>query len=286
MNRKYLAIPVLLALLAIAAFTLSSQYGASRGDVVYVAITVDTERDYPPYMDTYRGIDEGLPRLLGLLDAHDVSATFFVTGNVARERPGVVSALSQGHEIGCHSMYHQEALYALPDAMLKARILVTTALLEAITRENIVSFRSPYHSGSTALMHILESLGYTTEGSATKLSSYPYHPSPDEWVLEGDMKILRVPVSNGPYHLYTFFYSGGTLIDAYEYVLADQEGRDVKLVVVGFHPWEFCDMETGHERWDRICGDTTYDMLSELLDYLDTQNVEYVTYHEIPALFE
>jgi peptidoglycan/xylan/chitin deacetylase (PgdA/CDA1 family) len=191
-----------------------------------------------------------------------------------------------GHEIGCHSLYHDVALYELPYDELERRVSLTTSLLQDITCDDVVSFRSPYHSGSTDLMHILEGMGYTTEGSATKVNPYPYHPSSDNWEEEGAMDILRVPLSNGPDYMYTFFYYDSSLISAYEYSLTTQLEQDVRLVVVGFHPWEFCEMETGYAGWDRVCGDVTYTMLADLLDYLDTQHVEYVTYSEIPSLFE
>jgi peptidoglycan/xylan/chitin deacetylase (PgdA/CDA1 family) len=277
---------VILAFLVVMSAAAYAQHSASGDEVIYVAITIDTERDYPPYMDTFRGIDEGLPLLEGLLEAHDISATFFVTGRVAQERPEAVYRLSLDHEIGCHSLNHDVALYTLPYDELESRVSEATGLIEQLIGRDVVSFRSPFHSGSTELMHILESLGYTTEGSATKLSSYPYHPSADDWEVAGDMDILRVPVSNGPSYLYTFFYYDSSLIDGYEHALSEQEGRNVKLVVIGLHPWEFCEMQTGHAGWDRVCGNKTYAMLSELLDYLDGQPVEYVTYSEIPGLFD
>ena len=52
-----------------------------------VAITVDLEHDCPPFLTTYRGVTQGMPRLLELLAAEQVPATFFCTGDVARKHP-------------------------------------------------------------------------------------------------------------------------------------------------------------------------------------------------------
>ena len=73
-----------------------------------VSITVDMEHDCPPYLSTFRGVTEGTPALLDLLDAEDVKGTFFTTGAVARRHPEIVrSIIAGGHELGCHGDTHQ-----------------------------------------------------------------------------------------------------------------------------------------------------------------------------------
>lgn len=50
---------------------------------------------------------EVTPLLLGLLDLHSVSATFFVTGERAARHPSIIrDILSRGHTIGNHSYHH------------------------------------------------------------------------------------------------------------------------------------------------------------------------------------
>ena len=48
-----------------------------RDGVPDVYITVDVEPDCPPYMWTWRGMEEGMPRLLQLLDTEKVPVTLF-----------------------------------------------------------------------------------------------------------------------------------------------------------------------------------------------------------------
>ena len=47
----------------------------------------------------------GMPRLLALLEKHEIPATFYYTGTIAETHPGLVKmAKDKGHEIGCHGM--------------------------------------------------------------------------------------------------------------------------------------------------------------------------------------
>lgn len=56
---------------------------------------------------TWRGIEEGLPRLLELLGEEGAQATFFTTGGTVGARPGAVKAIvARGHELGCHGVSH------------------------------------------------------------------------------------------------------------------------------------------------------------------------------------
>ena len=41
-----------------------------------VCITIDMEHDCPPYLTSYRGVEEGTPRLLELFAQEQVAATF------------------------------------------------------------------------------------------------------------------------------------------------------------------------------------------------------------------
>src|SRR5215216_7447205 len=73
-----------------------------------VAITVDFEPDCPPYLSsTFRGIEQGAPRLLELFADTGVRATYFTTSEVAERHPASVRALlDAGHELGCHGVTH------------------------------------------------------------------------------------------------------------------------------------------------------------------------------------
>ncbi len=73
-----------------------------------VFLTVDVERDCPPYLNTWRGIREGLPLLLDFLDGRGTKGTFFVSGDVAGRHPNLWRASSRpATMVGYPPMTHQ-----------------------------------------------------------------------------------------------------------------------------------------------------------------------------------
>src|SRR5260221_5549594 len=76
----------------------------TRASVTRVSLTVDFEPDCPPYLSsTFRGVEQGAPALLDLLDRRGVRATWFTTAEVAERYPAAVAAVVQaGHQLGCH----------------------------------------------------------------------------------------------------------------------------------------------------------------------------------------
>lgn len=93
----------------------------SRGrcDTHAVSLTFD---DGPDPMTT--------PQLLGLLQRHGVTATFFVTGRRARAFPELVRAiLSAGHTLGNHSYHHNSCLVFKGKKALYRDIALTQRIL-------------------------------------------------------------------------------------------------------------------------------------------------------------
>ncbi len=97
-----------------------TDWGWPGGAVVAVSLTfdVDAESGWLGEGEEYRrrittlsegafGVRRGVPRILGLLGAHGIPATFFVPGDTAERHPGVVPELLEGgHEIGHHGYMH------------------------------------------------------------------------------------------------------------------------------------------------------------------------------------
>lgn len=55
------------------------------------------------------GPKTGLPRILKMLDAHNIKATFYVPGWTAEQHPQIIKELAdRGHEIGFHGYEHEE----------------------------------------------------------------------------------------------------------------------------------------------------------------------------------
>lgn len=263
--------------------------GSIERDRVYVLITVDTEQDLTPYLSTYRGIEEGIPKILELFEDYGVRATFFVTGNVAEKYPETIRKIkARGHEIGNHGLNHENFLllnYTQKREVLRA----STALLENITGSSIVSFRPPAHYLDIELLQVLEEMGYLVEASSAGEEAeiaYPYYPCVEDWSKPGNMSILMVPVSK------PFFYPSGTYprswIDVYKEVVEKQRDKRVKVVVIGLHSWEFVQLEQevpdAAEEFVAVAGNYTRHNLEELLEFLKDKEVKYVTARELSRI--
>lgn len=82
-------------------------------------------------------------RLLDILKENDVRAVFFVVARKAYQNPGIIKRMiKDGHKIGFHSAYHQNALLTLPGTVKKDFMY-----MEKVKKElnlDIVYYRPPW----------------------------------------------------------------------------------------------------------------------------------------------
>lgn len=241
---------------------------ASQAEPVYVAITVDTETDLPPYQNTSAGMTEGVPLLLDLFAQYNISVTWFVVAEAAERYPDVIRNISAaGHEIGCHGLGH-ENFTALNSTEKLRRVRDATAILTSITGKRPTAWRSPYQSSDTELLSALTAEDYHVEASG---AGYP------RW--SGGLLIAAV---SQPY-FYPSAIWPAAWPDVYERALAAQAGKR-KIIIVGLHSWEVLPMTGGPEEYRRAAGNYTLAGLGELLAYLKDKNVRYITMEELYAV--
>jgi len=131
-----------------------------------VYITVDVEPDCPPYLWTWRGMDEGMPRLIELIDAEAVPVTFFVTGATAERYPETVRAIAaRGHEIGCHG-YSHFAFDTLGEDEARREIVETNRILRGFAP--VRSFRAPYLRFPERFVPLLAQDGIANDASRAR----------------------------------------------------------------------------------------------------------------------
>jgi len=174
---------------------------------IKVMLGFDCETDVGSWTPFYEGLLHGTPVVLDILKKHNITATFYFTGDSAKKHPEVVSQVKdQSHEIGCHTLYHEtigDALFEIPGAFpilpeeVENRLRVATEWVEEAAGYRPVSFRAPRLFGSTPMINALEKLGYVSDASypmyffRERLS--PYHPSANDWTQEGDLNIVELP---------------------------------------------------------------------------------------------
>ncbi len=169
-------------------------------------------------------------RTLELLDAHDVTATFFIVADVVDRYPGLVEEIAtRGHEIGCHGLHHECAIDAdtkqprFSRPAYRDRLLEAKRVLEDATGQSVTGFRAPGGYVAGWMLDVLEEVGFTYDSSVSKNSLYnktdselrgvgttPYVPQTTSLEPHGERtfvelpwpyletRVAKIPVGGGP----------------------------------------------------------------------------------------
>ena len=189
-------------------------------------------------------------RLLDLLAAAGVRATFFVLGWVAERQPGLVRAIRRdGHEVGCHSYWHR-LIYAQTPAEFRADLCRARDVLQDILSERVIAFRAPTFSITRASLWALDVL--IEEGFTLDSSIYPTRH--DRYGIPGAVAepheigrptgtITEFPAAIYRCLGYPLPVGGGGYFRLYPYALTRHGLRAVNAAgrpfMAYFHPWEF-----------------------------------------------
>jgi peptidoglycan/xylan/chitin deacetylase (PgdA/CDA1 family) len=227
-----------------------------------VYVTVDVEPDCPPFLTTWRGIDEGMPKLRQLLRDEQVRATMFVTGDVARRYPQLVDGLlADGHVLGCLGDTHASFAGLTPDQAAR-EIRDASATLRA--HGDVVSFRAPYLQLPVRTLALLRDAGYLLDSSAGRHKTLSARVE----MVDG---VLRVPASITSSTLRW----PAALRNALLAVLSEP-------AVVFVHPWEFVDLRRSTLRFD--CrfktGDIALACLRDTIRFFKHRNAVFGTMRE------
>ncbi len=120
------------------------------------ALSIDVEEYYHAtiYQEAVNGVTTGLEsrveasteRVLTLLAAHDVRATFFVLGEVGSGHPAIVRKIAgAGHEVACHG-YHHDLVSGQSPETFRAGVRRAKTVLEDVGGQPVVGYRAPSFS--------------------------------------------------------------------------------------------------------------------------------------------
>lgn len=230
-----------------------------------VAFTIDVEPDCPPYLSGFRGIEQGMPRLLDMLSEEGVPATFFTTGDVARRYPGAIDRLvADGHELASHGMTHR-AFDTLDAREARREIEESAAILRQSS--SVTSFRAPYLRFPSPYLGMLEDAGFRLDSSQAKYKAAYYRDRPAT-------KLARIPASVTS----SVLRLPRAVRAAYLSVLASP-------VVLFVHPWEFVDLRRERLRVD--CrfrtGDVALECVRSLFRAYRAQGARFTRMAELAA---
>ncbi len=213
----------------------------------------------PALREHYRGRVAPPTRwLLEELGRHEIKATFFVVGQLARDNPALVRDIARaGHEVGSHSWDHRRVHNLTPKAF-REDVRKSQDALEQITGEAVVGYRAPTFSivRETAwALDVLAEMGMAYDSSIypVRHDRYGVPRAPRvpfiarghrHSILEIPPATLRVLGANVP-------TGGGGYFRLFPLWLLErtlrQVGRSCRpaVAMLYFHPWEF---DPGQER--------------------------------------
>ena len=281
---------------------------------VKVIIGVDVETDVGSFTPFYEGVKYGIPRLIDIFENTDIESTFFFTGESAKEFPHMVQVVDKsGHEVGCHSLYHEtvgDELFPIPGVKpllineVKPRLELATQWIASSLGYRPVSFRAPRLWGSTHVINTLESLGYICDASYPmyfhRKQFVPYYPSRNNWLEEGDSPVLELPnfadmtmKSHDPglerdRDQWPLFRTEGAeyIYNKCKKYVSFCEDQSIPPVLVFYiHPWEFVSMEKEYNFGEatvipdqfitKNCGDIALKEIERLIVMLKNQGASF-----------
>jgi polysaccharide deacetylase family protein (PEP-CTERM system associated) len=232
------------------------------------ALTIDVEDWYHPEL-VRRHIDlanvkgrvsDAIPIILDLLNKHQVKATFFILGEVARRFPEVVRQIArEGHELGCHGMSHR-TLGDLGKEGFKKELQDFQNLMKEILGDvEIKGFRAPTFSlneDTKWALSLLREFGYSYDSSIfpTKIflnrlygmknaPRFPYRISLDDPGREDpNSNFWEFPAALVEIGGYRFPVSGGIYLRVLPFLFFRQALKRISKegpFYIYLHPWEW-----------------------------------------------
>ncbi len=141
-----------------------------------------TKADASPVLLSFDVEEQADDQLLRKIDIK-VPATYFVTGEFAKEHPDAVAELAKGsNTVGSHSYDHPHFTSLRPDE-ITSQLTRSKQLLESITRKPVRWFRAPYLDYDDRVMQALHDCGFIGDSS-----------DKDSWAKQST--VFELPISN------------------------------------------------------------------------------------------
>lgn len=192
-------------------------------------------------------VERNVGRILELLAARDVKATFFTLGWIAERYPQVVREIvAQGHELASHGYGHQRAS-DLDRAAFREDVTRAKGILEALSGRAVRGYRAPSFSIGTGNLWAFDVLAET--GHQYSSSIYPIRhdhygmPDSPRFAYRLASGLLEVPVTTVRLWGRNLPSSGGGYFRLLPYavsrwLIGKVNRDDAESAVFYFHPWE------------------------------------------------
>ncbi|RJG23238.1 XrtA system polysaccharide deacetylase [Massilia cavernae] len=203
-------------------------------------------------------VERNVARILDILDAGEVKATFFTLGWIAERYPQVVrSIVAGGHELASHGYGHLRAS-SQGRAEFAADVTRSKRILEDIGSVPVQGYRAPSFSiGSANLwaLDVLQEAGYRYSSSIYPIQ-HDHYGMPDAprfaFYPNGPDGLLEIPITTVQLMQRKLPAGGGGYFRLLPYALSRWMMERVNQVdqqsaIFYFHPWE---IDPGQPRLD------------------------------------
>lgn len=173
----------------------------------------DVEEFFEKWSERYDFLTEPTKRVLDILDDFNVSATFFVVADTAKNYPGLIeSIVEKGHEIACHGLHHtckidpKTKQPLMTSKEFEKRTIKARSILEKISGQKITGYRAPNALVGGWMIDSLEKIGFKydssvcmnslynkTDSSLKSVSTYPYYPLKGSLEVGTEREIIEYP---------------------------------------------------------------------------------------------
>ena len=133
--------------------------------------------------------DVWTPKILDILKAKQVPATFFVIGENAVTNPGILQRIvNEGNELGNHSYTHPNLAHESPNGTM-FELNTTQRLIEAYTGRETRLFRAPYFGDAEPTTP--DELGPALAAQRAGYINVGLHVDPNDWQRPGAAAIVN-----------------------------------------------------------------------------------------------
>jgi len=192
-------------------------------------------------------VEIGTYKLLELFEKHQVKATFFTLGWVAKRCPSLIKDIvAGGHELACHGYGHQRVSDLTPE-LFHQDLYRAKSLLEELGGEAVIGYRAPSFSINEKnkwAFDVMREVGisYSSSTYPIKHDHYgvPHWPRFPYQVING---LVEIPLTTLPIAGRSFPIAGGGYFRLAPYQLSQWAlkrfmKQEKQPAVFYIHPWE------------------------------------------------
>lgn len=229
-------------------------------------LTIDVERDlgvslFASSEEKFKGV-KNIPSLLfPLLDDLNIPVTFFVTTDVLLD--GFESEEYDKHELAVHA----STQWRFPH-----ELVLPFKIFESEYGINPHGFRAGGFMATQESINLLNEMNILYDSSLySKIINTPYHPSQEQYLSQGDMKIWELPLSSSKKKLFSlsgtwFRYFGNNIT---QFLLP----VDLSYLNICLHSWDF----TRSKKYGFRGGKSFVLLLKNLLSFLQKKDYVFMT---------